>query len=134
MFFSDDFGGRLYALNAKSGKELWVRSVSGSDRLSTPAVAEGTVVVTRSNAIALDAKTGKVLWERLTGASGVGPAIANGVVYALNSFGRFSAIDLETGAELKVLLPLGGGRSTPVVADGTVHIATSSAVIAYGVE
>lgn len=58
----------LWAVNAATGKELWrFKTAPGRDRgdcVSSPAVAQGTVVVTSDHTLyALDARTGAVRWK-----------------------------------------------------------------------
>jgi len=131
VFLSDGVGGRLYALDAMTGEEQWSRPVDGL-RISAPAVAEGKVVVTNNNVFAFNANTGRPLWEGFTAESGVGPAIANGVVYTLNRFGRMAAFDLRSGNPLAALITSAPTNSTPVVANGVLYL-TSDSVQAFSV-
>ena len=58
----------MYALNASTGAKLW-SYLTGSDVVSSPAVANGVVYVGSSddNVYALNARTGAKLWSYTTG-------------------------------------------------------------------
>jgi eukaryotic-like serine/threonine-protein kinase len=73
----------LYALNARTGKELW-HFATGSTILGSATVANGVVYFGSydNNVYALDAAGGSQLWQYTTGfAVASSPAVVNGVVY-----------------------------------------------------
>lgn len=141
----------LYAYNTSDGSALWTKSVTARagnttpDRLSGPAIDDGTVYVTSDadrhsffggqdvgTVHALDAETGETRWRfetttELTSA----PSVANGTVYVAGTetddppYVAF-ALDASDGSEKWNLnLNQGFGRSTPTriaVADDQLFI------------
>ncbi len=116
--------GILYALDSKTGQELWRFQVE-QQVFSTPAVAEGNLYVVDGdgNLYALEAKTGQELWRimsvnkkyKLEPAS---PIVVDGVVYFANrSDGYFYAVNAQTGQEIWRYNQVG----TAIIADGRVY-------------
>lgn len=73
---------------------------TGGKIFSTPAIAEGSLVVGSSDTYiySLDIKSGKLIWKYKAGKSVLAsPTIHKGVVYIGASDGIFRAIDLKTG-------------------------------------
>lgn len=120
----------LYAVNASTGKTLWVYNGVGG----TPAVADGVVFVSSArNLYALNATTGKQLWsnqvthtEFLTT-----PAVANGVVYISGGVdtpttsGHMYALNASTGATLWSYSLPNSDPNSPIVSNGTVYVTDS---------
>ena len=88
IFFSAG-DGTVYALDAKTGKEIWKNEVGGMANMSSPAYYHGkvfTAMSLKASIYCFDAKTGKVLWQGTipnavnTGMGDVSPAVADGVV------------------------------------------------------
>lgn len=97
--------GRLYALDAATGKERW-RYESREQLGTRPALAGGLVLVAslQDNVIAVDAATGAWRWHHrrearegftIHGAADV--VTAGGLAYAAYSDGTVSALDVATG-------------------------------------
>lgn len=111
----------LFALDAKTGKEIWRRHLSGPMRAG-PTVAGGRVfAVTIANELhALDADTGEELWSHagITESAGLlggaSPAVEGGVVVVPYSSGELFALRVENGrvAWSESLTPL--RRTNPV--------------------
>lgn len=122
--FVNTFNGTVFALNAKTGAQLW--TVTGLDCGNTynrPAVVKGVVYVGGTyygRQYALSAKTGKVLWSS-TGNNNYasGPSVANGVVYA-ECNGR-CALDASTGTLLWDSNDGGGTPAQPAIVNGTLY-------------
>ncbi len=104
VFFGAE-DGKLYALDAKSGKYLWAFDTRGSG-CASPTVVDGTIYFGSGDGRvwAVDAKTGLApsAWksgfrtsDEITGA----PAVSNGFVYALSSDQVLHAIGSATGKE-----------------------------------
>jgi outer membrane protein assembly factor BamB len=105
MVYVGALDGKLYALNAGSGKQAWAfdtRSTIGS----SPTVVDGTIYFGSGDGKvwAIDAKTGEpsAPWkgvvkssDEITGA----PAVANGFVYALSLDQVLHAVGSATGKE-----------------------------------
>jgi len=139
VFGSGD--GVLYALELKSGRELWRLETGGRIR-STPAVADGTVFVGSTDGVvyAVDLNGGELLWTHHTeGASlrsadlGVDrksiitpPAVVGGAVYVGSRDGYLYSLDQETGERRWRADHEGSwAMSSPAVLDGWVYSGTS---------
>jgi outer membrane protein assembly factor BamB len=116
--------GYVYALDSKTGKQLW--AYTPNQVLSFPkplAASDGLVyVVGRDGPLyALDAKTGAERWRFVIGASQTAPSLAGGVLY-VGSGDTLYALDAKTG---KILHKIEVGISiyeSPVIADGIVYV------------
>ena len=128
--FEEAFDGRLYSLDAASGRVRW----SFDSRLcgwSSPALADHLVFATfignsecraargGGELVALSAETGRIRWRRAIGPSESSPLVAGGVVYIGDQDGRvyaFAADDgrlrwsYDTGAPIKASAALAYGR------------------------
>lgn len=126
----------LYALDAKTGKELWrfkVDYIPGKLNLihSTPAVLDGVVYIGSENGYfyALNAEDGRLIWknkiasgtEELIGTSAAA-ALGYGRVFIGTYEGKFLALDQKDG---KVIWEYSFGKanadSSPVLADNKVY-------------
>jgi outer membrane protein assembly factor BamB len=143
--------GSLTALDLETGETVWTHTPDDEDAAITGlAVADGMVYFTTFSGleqpyriVALDARSGNEVWvredsndlEESTFYSG-GPVVADGLVFAGNSFGGFLAIDAETGETVWSFVPSieswegaehdGMNFNTPAVVDGVVYIGTGS--------
>lgn len=81
--------GEVFALDPKTGRQLWVNKLAGMGNMSSPAVYKGKVYVGMSmpaSLVCLDASTGKTVWKGQianavnTGMGDVSPAVADGIV------------------------------------------------------
>ncbi|MEI6634627.1 MAG: PQQ-binding-like beta-propeller repeat protein [Chlamydiota bacterium] len=129
--------GRLYCLDAESGKAAWKFDARHND-LSEPALAGGRIYFTssmreysildaelhrddRAVLYCLDAKTGKEVWkkrfpERILTA----PAISGGRLFIGRMDRRFVCLDAQSGDKIWEF-PAGGTiRSSAALVDGTV--------------
>ncbi|MEU6851084.1 PQQ-binding-like beta-propeller repeat protein [Actinacidiphila alni] len=119
--------GKVYALDAKSGKVRWSR-FAGAKIVSSPAVANGTVYVGSYDhkVYALDAATGAVRWTLTTGSAvASSPAVADGTVYVGSEDNSFYAIDAASGSVRWKLLTGDNVDSSPVIADGTLYVGSN---------
>lgn len=127
----------LWAVDTETGKELWrFKTVQGRDRgdcVSSPAAAEGMVVVTSEHTLyVLDARTGAVKWktdgmltvngqpktERLSE-----PIIVDGVIYCYMTDG-LAGWDLKTGRrifEFQAHFDVGNVKRRMAVANGILY-------------
>ncbi len=97
IFGAED--GNVYALDAKTGRELWSYD-TGSPIFASPAICNGVVFVGNmaGRFFALDAKTGTELWHTFTGAAIYAAAsIAEDVVLIGTTGGRFLALAANDG-------------------------------------
>jgi outer membrane protein assembly factor BamB len=129
--------GKVYALDAWTGKARWDANTGYSHNWSSPAVANGVVYIGGSGIFALRASTGDVLWKTDTKADVWSTVVAEGVVYGLSRTGsltskggRLYAVRVSDGSILwmkKTGYP--GDSSTgqaPTVADGIVFIGSAT--------
>jgi outer membrane protein assembly factor BamB/predicted phosphodiesterase len=92
-----DTDGWIFALDRKTGKKLWGYRTGGKV-YSTPAVADGFVVVASTDRYVYCLKDGKLVWKFETGKPDVAaPVIEAGKVYIGGSDGHFRAMELATG-------------------------------------
>lgn len=92
--------GRLFALEAKTGNQLWSFKTKGV--LTAPAAIDSTVIVgdNESNVFAFDLKTGQQRWKfNSSGGSVMQPTISDGAVYFATLDGTLHAVDTATGVE-----------------------------------
>ena len=110
LYFANN-SGVVFAVNAETGKRAW-RFASGRCAAAAPAVSNGVVFQPLLNAppcnrkpsrrlrgevIAFAAGFGKVRWRTRIGPSESSPAVANGLVYVGDWYGRVVALDEKTG-------------------------------------
>ena len=136
---------KTYALNAKSGEEIW-RHIGISEAESvlggaSPAVDAGIIVVPYSSGqlLALRVDNGRVLWEenlasvrRIDHSSTLGdirgrPVIDRNIVIAMSHGGQIVAIDLRTGK--RIWERNMGGLENPWVAGNYIFLITTDSQI-----
>jgi outer membrane protein assembly factor BamB len=132
--------GTVVALDARSGKVRWARTIGASE--SSPAIVHGLVYVGdwRGKVYALDARTGHTWWEYQTdGEVKAGVAVSGRRLYIGSYDGHLYALDALTGRLLwrssaqERLGGLGAFYATPAVAYGRVYVAnTDGKVYSYG--
>jgi outer membrane protein assembly factor BamB len=108
--YLNSYDGRFYALDEKTGKQLWHYD-SGRCGASSGAVAHGLVYATFIGLppcdnlqpqdggliVALNAKTGKLVWRAPEGPDETSPLLAKGLLYVGDWDGNVSAFDPKTG-------------------------------------
>ncbi len=126
--------GRIYALSAANGKELW-HFQTGHVVRATPAVVAGRVYCGSfdGKVYALDAATGSKLWEVDTATKGTpwhavqgSCAVVDGTVYVGSRSGFLYAIDAATG-KVRWQESHDGNwvPSSPAVRDGIAYVGQS---------
>lgn len=98
VIYADETG-KVCALKAENGKELWHYKTEGKI-FSTPAIWEELVIIgsTDSYIYAFNVKTGKPIWRYKCRKSVLGsPAIYKGIAYIGASDGSFRALRAKTG-------------------------------------
>lgn len=94
--------GRLYALDAETGKQAWSEARPGSVGASAPSVDAGRVFVGFNDGTvrALDVRDGTLLWSKAVRspfARGSSPAVSGGSVFAADADGAVYRFDERTG-------------------------------------
>ena len=125
-------GGRVYALNARTGKLRWrAESFSRFGRreyfYATPAVAYGRVFVgnTDGTVYAYGAGTGHLLWARQVGTYVYSaPAVWRKMLFVGSWDGYFSALDVRTGDFRWRFNAPAGIMGAPTVLAGLVYFST----------
>lgn len=100
LVFAASFDRRLYALDARTGRERWSCNL-GNFLASSPAVAEGLVIVGSfdHHVSAVDASSGRVVWRTSTGGPVYASAAVDGDQVVIGSGdGAVYAMELRTGA------------------------------------
>jgi outer membrane protein assembly factor BamB len=124
----------IVAMDAATGEIGWRRAIRARGFLF-PALAVSADLVlypsTDGELYALDARTGVVRWRASVGETGSSPALANGVVYIVDSTPRLVALDARNGRTLWVSprydasrVNQNGAWSSPAIAGGAVVIGT----------
>jgi len=92
--------GKVHALNAKGGKELWTFKGQKSFGKSSPTIAGDKVIIGGQDKFvyALDLNSGKQIWRYLTdGIVNVSPIVLADQVFVGSEGGYFYALNLQTG-------------------------------------
>jgi outer membrane protein assembly factor BamB len=112
VYVSSDKTPVVYAVQSATGDAIWEHSLGPAPFPAYLTLAAGVVfaAVTRKSfssapdagdLIALDARTGRQLWKvNVAGAVGLGPAVADGVVYTGSNNGVLDAWKASTGRHL----------------------------------
>jgi outer membrane protein assembly factor BamB len=130
--FAGTNGGRIYALNARTGRLLWrAESFSRFGRreyfYATPTVAYGRVFAanTDGTVYAYGAGTGHLLWAHQVGTYVYSaPAVWRKTLFVGTWDGYFSALDVRTGDYRWRFAAPSGIMGAPAVLDGLVYFST----------
>jgi outer membrane protein assembly factor BamB len=121
----------LYAINKKSGAQVWKFPNDGTDidaLVGSPTVYDGTVYVGSFGGMlyAVDAATGQLKWSYDSeGGLWDGPAMVDGTLYFGDQAGNVYALDADTGQNKLWSAKVDGGvKMTPLVDDGIVYVGT----------
>ncbi|MBV8615355.1 MAG: PQQ-binding-like beta-propeller repeat protein [Acetobacteraceae bacterium] len=143
--FVTTLGGKLLALNAADGRQLWsYQAQSVTAQLlgaPAPAFADGLVVAGFGSGelTTLRAEGGSVVWSDTLAAAGTGaladiasirgnPAISAGRVFAMGMGGLTAAIDLHAGRRLWERAV--GGEDSPWIAGDWLFVVTLEQILA----
>jgi outer membrane protein assembly factor BamB len=147
MVYASSVRGTVYAIDARTGGELWNRTVpDDADGVRkvwmyySPTVANGVVyqgysVGGNGFLMALNAASGELLWNSRTAGGWVSessPVVADGKVYVGGDGGETIAFDAATGARIWSRTAVGEfiGHSMPAISDGRVFKAFNGGWIA----
>jgi outer membrane protein assembly factor BamB len=133
--YAGSYDGRLYALDARSGRLRWSAGDGALGGLyATPSVANGRVFVgsTDGRIYAFDAATGRSLWSVRTGSYVYSPAaLSGGTAYVGSYDHRLYALAQATGAvrwTFDARAPISGA---PTVLGGLVYFSTCGSCSSY---
>lgn len=126
----------IYALNAVTGKKLWITSSHTHHQTIAIAAANGILYSYEGDLSAFNLKTGKHLWTAPIGI-GVTPspgiAVANGVIYAGsyddNRHAKLYAFNASTGSRLWSYEVGQNEVYVPIVSNGTVYITSDKGTL-----
>lgn len=122
--------GRLYAIDADSGEQIW-SFLTGEPIRSSPTVVDGVVYVGSfdGTVYAVDAASGEQRWAFMSPADGIfsSPTVVDGSAVVGANNGVLYAIDADTGdLQWSVTDPEGPVVTAPTVADGVVFAGSGS--------
>jgi outer membrane protein assembly factor BamB len=122
--------GVLAAIDKKTGRFAWVRSL-GVSSASTPAVTANTVYVTlfarqsgleAGRAVALNTANGSVRWSRqLPSPSESSPLVDSGKVFFGSQDGTVYALNARTGNNVWTYHAEGAVKASPTLVNGTLY-------------
>jgi len=132
VVYAISIGGKMVAVNMRSGNRVWQKDISGS---KTPLVSGNRVFLVSADAqiIALAKDSGDVIWvsqlarwknkeDRTGPILWSGPIMAGGRLIALSSDGRLAEINPNDGTLIDQLSSGKDIRIAPVVAGGTLYL------------
>jgi eukaryotic-like serine/threonine-protein kinase len=127
--------GRVYALDAASGRRLWRTSAMGY-RFFGAAISHGTLfAVTNGVLYAFATKTGDLLWQTsvssLMGGAPTPPLVTGSTVYVIDAE-LLTAVDATTGA-VRWRAPAGQSTflSVPAAANGLIYVGVDQSLAAF---
>jgi len=131
----------FFALDAKTGDEIWNFEPEGVDQVrSSPAIFGDTILFGGefSSFYGLDIKNGELKWKfTIQASAGYAPAVDDdGTVYFSSKDTNLYAVDVNTGEE-KWRNNLAGGSwvtSSPAIANGLVYAGTSDGTHLFAVD
>lgn len=123
--------GKLFAIDAATGKQRWSYQLGDYVVRSSPAIANGTVYVGGGfNLYALDAATGKERWRfPMHYAGQSSPTVAGGQVFIGSQEGFLYAVDAATGRVNWQLDTDGLVFASPAVAGNDLIVGTDSGTL-----
>ena len=136
------FGGRMVAIDTRSGNRVWARSIGGSE---TPWISGDYVFIVTSDSelVALSRLSGQVVWvQALPAYEDIedredpiiwrGPIMANDMLITVGSNGEVRHHNPKTGEEISRWDAKDSIALPPIVAGSTLYLTTNSGkVMAY---
>jgi outer membrane protein assembly factor BamB len=132
--FVETFDGRLYALDARTGRARW-RFDSARCGWSSPTIAGRLVIATfigracrrdvpgsDGEVIAFSRSSGAIRWRRTIGPTESSPVVAGGLLYLGDWSGRIYALAPSTGRTRWIFHAGGAVKGSPAVAAGRLYV------------
>ncbi len=120
-------GRKLYAVDAKGGKQVWVKTLDGAV-LGSPALGpNGSLYVDTyaGTVYALDTAKGNIQWQqKVSGNLWAGPVLNGSTLLLCDMNGTFYMLDAGTGKELNRQKLVGTVLGTPLVTGDGAVVAT----------
>lgn len=131
--FVSDSGGRLYALDAKTGETNWMFEAGFGTSGFIEVVTSGAVYMTSGGILfKIDTTTGAAKWE-FAGNDTIWPVtVIDGIAYAGDLSGTMFTIDANTGAQLWSHYVGDISEELPTVVNGVAYIEFEGYVYAVG--
>ena len=115
------YSGKAFALEAKTGKEVWSFAAPGADQIAV--LAGQVILVTPSSVIALAPTTGAPIWTTpLSGSPEGAPSLAGKWLIVPAGAGGLRWLEATTGRTLRVFDPGSGIAAVPGVLQGRVYV------------
>ena len=121
----------IHALDAATGRPLWILDSPGDKLAFAPAVADGRAIISGEDGsvTAVDPATGELFWRYDAPAVvETVAAVTDGVVYVASNGGLALALDAGTGNE-RWRLPIEGVPYGVAVTGGLVLVGTTSGIL-----
>jgi outer membrane protein assembly factor BamB len=142
LVFAISFGGKMVAINQKTGQRVWQKEISGAE---TPWVVGNMIFLLTSNneLLAIARDTGVIAWVRPlqgyikedAGRQGLlwnGPVLAGGRLILTGPEGNMLEVDPNTGNMIRRMKLSESVAVSPVVADGILLLLTEKGnLLAY---
>ena len=134
MVFVPTHGGKLFAFDAETNKEVWqfFDPKLAQEFQNNVATADNLVVATSRNkhVFAVDTKTGELVWDTVLRKRADGsPVIAGSSVVVAAADGRLIVLDLKNGKEKWLYEIKGGFIGSPGIADGKIVVASDKGTV-----
>lgn len=128
LLFIPSLDHHLYAINSKTGREVWSVDLEGAVT-GHPLVVDDVVYIGSfsGDLFAIDARKGTIIWRVPSGNwVWAGPAALGSLVVFGNIDGRVIAVDPETGRQAWEFAAAGGIYGKPLVVGDAVYFGTDN--------
>ena len=132
------FGGKLAAIDVRTGARIWQREISGSQ---TPWIVGGYIYIISSDnqLIALNSNNGSIIWiNELESYKGnnkkdtiqwSGPIMASGKLIVTGSHGNILQINANNGEILQTIKTKKKIQLSPIIANDTLYILSKNGTL-----
>lgn len=140
MVFAISYGGRLVAIDERTGSRVWQREIGGSE---TPWVAGNHlfVISSENELVGMGRDSGVIRWvtalprfenpeKRKNPVIWTGPVLAGGRLIVAGSNGQIMEADPDTGKIIRSWKAQGPITISPIVAGGTLYLLSDNGTLA----